>query len=887
MIGPAELRERRQMLHLTQVQLGRVLGVSPNTVARWERGNLSIRHGDLVAMALDRLAREDDHADQTRDASMPSKHNLPAELGSFVGREHQLVDLLRQLRTVRLLTLTGPGGVGKTRLGLQLARAARPHLDGGAWFADLAPVADDSLIGATVANTLHVRERPGEPILNTVAAAIGQRQLLLVLDNCEHLVQSCAELTDGLLRACPHLTILATSRQALHIPGETTWMVPPLGLPDSASTTVGTVRGSEAVQLFLERARAVAPDFALTTDNWGLVARVCAQLDGLPLALELAAARLNVLDLDQLAARLDDRLGLLVRGPRTAHARQQTLRATLDWSYGLLDESERRLFNRVAVFAGDWDLETTEAVCAEDGIEVAQVLDLLTCLVDQSLVAVSSAEPRRYRLLETVRAYASQRLEASGEAERVRMRHAAIMAGLAKRLGTVVSAAGPEAKAALDHLRQEWDNLRAALRWVIDSQSTDLALRLAGALAEIWFRLGFLSEGSYWLAQVLGLPHSAAPSFERAWALNGAGWLAVRQGQYTTARVLNDESLAIGRALHDALLVSRGLITVGVGELEHGGYSTARDSFEEALVIARGNDDAMGEGMALFNLSLLAVETGDCTSAEKYAGEALACGQMRRSTWIVCLAVTQLGQAALGQGDPAKARGLLEENLLVARASGDRALIARTLDGLGNVALAQGHHKQAAALLRESLQLLHDLGFWPDIPRCLESLARTCAANNEPERAMRLVGAAAALRQTLDLPHTPRERIDFERWLPAVRRHLGKTLFEAACEAGQVTPLDPVIADALSSAAEGVAATLSNRSGARPTRDLLTAREREVALLVARGLTNGQLADELVITRRTAENHLRHIFDKLGVNSRAQVAAWVVGHDTTRVAQRA
>jgi DNA-binding CsgD family transcriptional regulator/tetratricopeptide (TPR) repeat protein len=656
--------------------------------------------------------------------------------------------------------------------------------------------------------------------------------------------------------------------------------VPPLGLPDPDSTTLEAVCASDAVQLFLERARAVAPGFALTTDNSRLVAQLCAQLDGLPLGLELAAARLNVLDLDQLTGRLDDRLDLLVRGPRTAHVRQQTLRATLDWSYDLLGESESRLFNRLAVFAGGWDLEATEAVCTGDGIELAQVLDLLTSLVDKSLVAVSSGEPRQYRLLETVRAYAWRRLEASGESDRLRTKHAVFAVAVTKRLGSLVSATGPEAKAALEHLLRDWDNLRAALRWVIDSQSTDMALRLAGALAEIWFRVGSSGEGSYWLEQVLTLPQAAAPSFERAWAVHGAGWLALRQGQYATAKMLNEESLLIGRTLHDALLVSRGLITVGVDALEHGGYATARDCFEEALAIARGNEDATGEGMALFNLSMLAVEIGDFASAEKYGGEALARGRAIRSAWFAGIAITQLAQAALGLGQLAKARALLEENLLAARALGDRALIARTLDGMGNVALAQGQRKHAGALLRESLQLLHDLGFWPDIPRTLEGLARVCAADSQPEKAMRLLAAASGLRQTLELPRTPRERLVIDRWLPAFRRHFGEKLF-AASEVGRSTPIDRVITDALAPEDSGKPATISKHSRRRLPTDPLTAREREVATLVACGLTNRQVAGELVITRRTAENHLRHIFDKLGVNSRAQVAAWAVAHDAT------
>jgi tetratricopeptide (TPR) repeat protein len=426
------------------------------------------------------------------------------------------------------------------------------------------------------------------------------------------------------------------------------------------------------------------------------------------------------------------------------------------------------------------------------------VLDMLTRLVDKSMMTVSSDEPRRYRLLETVRAYARERLDASGESDRVHTSQAAYAVDLATRLGKAVSATGPEANAALEQLKQELDNLRAALRWTVDGKAGDLALRLAGALAEAWYRLGFFDEGSYWLAQVLGLPDAAAPSFERAWALNGAGWLALCQGQYAKAQALNEESLSIGRILDDPLLVSRGLTNLGAGAFRQGNYETARELFEQTLAMACGGDPP-GEGMALNNLSYLALETGDYTQAERYASDALALGRALGSAWLTALGLTQLGLAAFGQGDVVEACQLLEEGVMAARASDVRTVIANSLEALGQVALVQGRYQHGEALLRESLRLRYDAGAWPSLPTGLESLARASAIRDQPQKSARLLGAAAGLRDALQLRHTPRERTALARWLPTLRRHLGAETFEATWAAGLRMPLAQVVADVASS----------------------------------------------------------------------------------------
>ncbi len=445
---------------------------------------------------------------------------------------------------------------------------------------------------------------------------------------------------------------------------------------------------------------------------------------------------------------------------------------------------------------------------------------------------------------------------------------------LAKRLGTVVSGTGQEANAAPEQLKWNADNQR----WAIDRGAADIALRLAGALAEVWYRIGSFREGSYWLANVLEMPEASARTFERAWVLNGAGWLALCQGEHARGEALNRESLAIGRTLNDSLLVSRELINMGVGAHQHGDDDTARVFFEEALAIARGSSDPMGEAMALRNLSSLAVDVGDFGAVELPGGQALALGRKLRSDWMQAGALTQLGLAAFGLGRVAGAREILEESVTAARASGDRNFISSSLDALGNVLLAHGDQQRAGALLRESLQLRYDVGDWPHIPTSVESLARAYASSGQPEKAVRLLATAADLRAALQRPQTARERAMAELWLPALRHRLGEKGFEAAWDAGRSVPVEQVVADTLLPNDDGRPPTIAVRSRALRATNWLTAREREVAVLVARGCSNREIAEELVIAPRTAETHVGNIFTKLDLRSRAELAAWAVEH---------
>ena len=459
------------------------------------------------------------------DPQLARRHNLPARLTSFVGREATLAEATHLLKDRRLLTLVGSGGIGKTRLALRIASDLVDFYPHGAWLVELAPVADPLLVPLTVAAALGVHEQPGRPMFVTLAEHLAARHVLLILDNCEHLVPACAELSETLLRACPSLRILATSRQALGIDGETVLPVPSLSLPEASSPPeVERLAQYEAVHLFVDRATAAAPHFRLSEPNVALIADICRQLDGVPLAIELAATRLKLLGVEQLAARLEDRFRLLIGGSRSAPSRHQTLRATLDWSYQLLSEPERMLMRRLAVFSGGWTLAAAEDVLSGDDIQINRVLELLEQLLDKSLVAVEDQGPKRLRFhfLETIRQYAWERLEEAGEVAAIRERHLS----WCLQLATDVQPPGMHHPWHAEDVIREQDNLRAALLWAIREGNAEAGLRVAVALAHIWYMRGHYSEGRARLAELLALPESGNAPDVRASALTSAGHLA-------------------------------------------------------------------------------------------------------------------------------------------------------------------------------------------------------------------------------------------------------------------------------------------------------------------------------------------------------------------------
>ncbi len=685
-------------------------------------------------------------------------NNLPVQLTSFVGREQEMSAVKELLLNTRLLTLSGSGGLGKTRLALQVAADLAGTFPDGVWLVELAPLTDPGLIPQAMASLFGLREQPGRPLLTALTEYLQPRYLLLVLDNSEHLIAGCAQLVDALLRVCPRLHILATSRQALGITGETTWLVPPLSSPEpQGPATLEHVARYEAVRLFSDRAAAALPHFSLTPENAPVVAEVCRRLDGIPLAIELAAARLRILSVEQIGQRLDQRFHLLAGGSRTALPRHQTLRAAIDWSYALLSEDERALFRRLAVFVGGCAPEAVEAVCAGGGVEDDDVLELVAQLVDKSLLlADRHGAEVRYRMLDTILEFGREKLLESEEEVPLRGRHAEFFLGLAERAEPHLR--GPEQAAWLARLEMEHDNLRAALEWSLRSGAAEAGLRLAGALWWFWYVRGYYREGRAWLLQALDNVRGSA-SAARAKALGGAGYLATNQGDYPGALALLEESLAVSREL----------------------------------------GDRPGIALSLNSLGRLAWFQGDFVRAAAFYNESLGLFRELGARDRISILLNNLGVLAISRGEFGVARSCLEESLAISRQLGEKQFIALAVSNLGVIGLRQGDYTVARSLFRESLTLDRDLGDKRSIGAELEEFGLLAAALGRPQRAARLLGAAEALREAIGSPLTTPTRalVDYDRYLAAARAALTPESFAASWNEGRSMTLDQAIEYAL------------------------------------------------------------------------------------------
>lgn len=775
-------------------------------------------------------------------------NNLPIQLTSFVGREAEMEAIKQLLASHPLVMLLGPGGTGKTRLSMQIGANMLEQFPDGVWLIELAPISDPALVAQTVASVVGVKEAAGCSLTQTLLETLKPRTTLLILDNCEHLIAACARLAHALLQSCPHLQILASSREGLNIPGETVYRVPSLRLPDPKKRhTLASLSQFEAVRLFVDRAVSIQSAFAVTNQNAPALAQLCTRLDGIPLAIELAAARIRSLSVEEINAKLDNCFRLLTGGSRTALPRQQTLRALIDWSYDMLAEPEKTLLRRLSVFSGGWTLEAASAVGAGGDVEDWEVLDLLTGLSDKSLVvAEQEGEHTRYRLLETIRQYARDRLMESGEIETIRQQHHAWFAQFVGETSTRLS--GPGQQAALDTLEKEHDNMRAALEWAIVSESAS-ALRMAATLGAFWYLGGYLREGREQLERALAVRPGeqtpevqveacfqigrlaveqsdfqfARPYLERcvtlarqtdnkrraASALNSLGIISLQQGEYTPARSLFEESLALHRELGNKTGIASGLSNLGNLTQDQGDYAAAKALQEESWAIYQELGDKRGVANALINLGSTLYLSGDIDRARALTEQSLSIGQELNDEWYCAYSLCNLATILKHQGDYARARLLAEECLAIVRSVGDTGQTAAALAIMGEIACAERDYVSARSLFTESLGLQQQLGQKNQCVGLLESIAGlTVTMLKEAEimetmrlqavRATRFFSAAQAQRTLLGTPLPPIAQPANAAKVKTLQSIIVPEDFAAAWEEGKAMTLEEAIACALS-----------------------------------------------------------------------------------------
>ncbi|MFC9789460.1 ATP-binding protein [Rhodococcus sp. NPDC127528] len=760
--------------------------------------------------------------------------NLPHELTNFVGRRRELAEVRRLLSESRLVTLTGMGGVGKTRLALRAAANLQQAFEDGVWLVELGGLRDPAFVADTVAAALGLRERIGRPAQVLLADFLADRHLLLVLDNCEHLVHEVATLAESLLRAAAGLRILATSREALAAGGEAVLRVPPLTVPDSDRDS--TLRGLpryDAVKLFTQRACAVVPGFGLTEENKVAVTRICQRLEGLPLPIELAAARLRALSAEQLLQRLTDRYRLLTTGNRVAPSRQQTLRLCIDWSHDLLDDRERTLWRRLGVFAGGIELDAAAEVCGSDFAD-DELVDVLASLVDKSiLIREETGEVVRYRLLETLREYGREKLQEAGEYPDMRRRHRDWFEELARQARA--EWIGPRQLEWADRLTREQPNLRDALEFCVSEPGQSGAgLVMAVALYQYWISRGLYGEAKSWLDRALACTDGHGPA-ERIPGLCANSVLAEMQGDIESARSQIEEMRGLVDKVDDP--ATKTLLDLGTGFLSmfSGDLPRAVDCFESALAGFRAEGDLLQQVEALFGLALA------------------------RGVW----------------GDPDRAIACQEEALAITASHGESMYRSYVMWTLGMALFQRRELARSTELIESGLRLTREVGDPLATSTCLETLAWIASDEDRAERAAVLMGAAVSVGEAAGNPtivirdlHGHHDRV----WENA-GQVLGPRAFEAAYRRGRDLDIDAAVAYALNDKAP--ATPRASEPGVR-----LTRREREVAELVGQGLTNKAIAQRLVIAQRTAEGHVENVLAKLGFTTRTQVAAWIVADDT-------
>ncbi len=837
--------------------------------------------------------------------------NLPAEPNSFIGRERDLAELVAILGRVRALTLCGPGGIGKTRLALRLAAMLATSYPDGVWIVDLAdvevaaagptepaetaddqppgggsdPALNDRLVPLLTA-ALGIRHEPDRLLADTLTEALRPRSALLILDTCEHLVQACAELVQRLLAGCPGLRVIGTSREPLGVRGEIIWRVPPLGLPPAAgedTAAAGDAALYEAVQLFVERAAAVRPGFALDESNLAAVIDICRTLDGVPLAIELAAAWVRTLSPEQISSRLADRFELLALGNRAAPPRQQTLRATVEWSYDLLTRAERLLLCRLSVFHG-WGLRMAELVCADEQMPADEVLDLLRALIDKSLVSLDAElnGTARYRLLDTVRELAAEQAIAAGEMPGMRLAHRDCTLALAETIASQAFVRGEpswtERVAMYHRVRADRANLQLALGYCVQRGDAEEGLRMCDALSGSWLASGDVAEGAGWLDRLLAIDAAVSPGV-RSRALAVRAELAFEQLDYDGAVEYARACLESGAACKDGNPAG-GFRLLALTELMSGRPAEALAHADAAVASARQLADEWEEGISLATRAAALAGQGQLAEAEDALQQALEV-LTDNNGWGVANVLYGLGRVARARRDNDGAARYFQAALDLFRQIDARPEMARCLAGMGWVALAQGDLAVASACLPESMQLSLAAGHRLAIARGLQALAALAEASGDLARAVRLAGAAQPVFEAIGpLPSAAAGR-RLDRLLGSADSALGAAVATSLLAEGRAMSPHQAVQLASVPLPEPVApGTNGHGPGGHRTGGQLTDREMEVARLAARGITNRGIGQELFISQATAARHIANIFTKLGVSSRAQLVAWMADNGT-------
>jgi predicted ATPase/DNA-binding XRE family transcriptional regulator len=821
------LRERRESLDMTREDLAEKVSCARVTIAKIEHGERrpskqvaerlaealrlpAEEHRTFVlwARGLDSLstasvsegnieAQSDEPGEELPGVASPPASFLPSSPTSLIGREQEIAEARNKLwRTdVRLLTLTGPPGIGKTRLGLAVADALRGEFEHGVWFVPLAPLTGSGLVASSISQALGVQENPGQSIEDTLCEYVRDRRMLLLLDNFEHVVEA-APLIGRMLSLAPGLKVLATSRALLHVYGEHEHPVRLLSLPDPSSTpTVEQLAEYSAVALFVARTQAVKPDFRLSTQNARTVAEICVRLDGLPLAIELLAARAKLFAPDAMLARLDQRLSLLTGGPRDRDSRQQTLRGAIDWSYDLLEADEQALFRHISVFVGGCELVALEAVFPMPDGALAGVESLL----DKSLLVryppgEQAGDEPRFSMLETIREYALGRLAERGEIERARLRHAEYYASFAQAAGPELS--GPEQNLWLDQVAREHDNVRSALRWTLDRGDAQTAARIAGEMWRFWWVRGFFSEGRAWLDEVLGQSQAIDLAL-KATVLRGAGTLAHVQGDFLRGQSLFEESLALYREQDDKQGIADVLTSLSNTAMGLNDLGRAQAYLEEGLALYRELGNTHSIAVSLSQLGNVAYLAEQHTLAGTRYAESLALFRELSDTHRAAVVLHNLGEVSYYQGEYARARGFHEESLGLFRELGSTYGIAYALTSAGKCAQAGGDSTQAKSLHGEALALFQTMGCKPEVAQCLIGIAHAEVAEGRHERAVKMLGASEAALENLGAVMDAGQKAEYDDSITTAQQHLPEDAFERALNAGRGMLIEEAAAYAL------------------------------------------------------------------------------------------